>query len=200
MNALIINAPAGRRRREASRWGQLGSLMALVFCLMLVPAMRGADAPAPKEHQVKAAFIYNFLKFVEWPAEKFADTNAPIIIGVAKAGPLSAALEATVKDRKINGRAIVVRPAETSDAARLHLFCFTGMEEARLLEAMAAFTGKRVLTVGDTDKFAQSGGMIIFMPETDKLRFEINVDAAEREGLKISAQLQKLAKSIRRQK
>jgi hypothetical protein len=158
-----------------------------------------AEALSAKEHQVKAAFIYNFAKFVEWPAGSFESTNSPLVIGVVGKSPISAALEATVKDRKINGRAIIVKGVETLAVAReTHLLCFPASEDNRMNGLLPELAGSSVLTIGESGAFASTGGMINFIMEGDKFRFDINMSAAEKAGLKVSAQLQKLAKTVRR--
>jgi hypothetical protein len=104
-----------------------------------------------------------------------------------------------VRDRKINGREIVVKPCATAEAAKgAHLLFVSAAEDARFGELKQALAGTHVLIVGETDGFAGQGGMIAFKLEGDKLRFEINLDSAERAGLKISAQLLKLAWRVRK--
>jgi hypothetical protein len=184
-----------------SRWRTAATLLAVLCSVGLAAGTRGAEEPVAKEHQIKAAFIFNFLKFAEWPEKKFADASDPIVIGVVAEGPICSALEAAVKGRKINGRDIVVKVHKSGGRLdAVHLLCLAGVSDARVTEHLAAARDRNVLTVGDSEHFARAGGMIIFVPEGDKMRFEINIEAVERDGLKISAQLQKLAKSIRRQK
>jgi hypothetical protein len=172
----------------------------MAFCAWasVLPAA-AADSLAAKEHQVKAAFVYNFAKFVEWPAGSFQNTNSPLVIGVMGKSPISAALEAAVKDRKINGRAILVKSIETAEAAReTHLLFVAASEDKRVDNVLPALAGASVLTIGESDAFARESGMINFVLDGDKCRFDINMDSAERAGLKVSAQLQKLAKTVRR--
>jgi hypothetical protein len=160
-----------------------------------------AETPASKEYQIKAAFVYNFTKFVEWPPNSFDDPDAPIVIAVAGKGPCAAEVERSVKDRTVNGRQILVKTVETPGAAKgAHVLFLSASEDSRLEEWLGAFRSAGTLTVGESEPFAKAGGIIRFVLEGDKVRFEINIDSAERAGLKVSAQLQKLAKSIRKQK
>ena len=153
-------------------------------------------ADAAKEYEVKAAFLYNFTKFVEWPASRFADANSPIVVAVLGRNPFGEALEKIVQGRKVNGHAIVVTTVEsTADLAQAHVVFVAAGEEPRIDPEQ---TAAGLLTVGETEAFAARGGMIVFRMHQDKVRFEINVDAAERHRLKISAQLQKLATAVRR--
>jgi hypothetical protein len=162
----------------------------------------GADAASggpAREYEIKAAFLYNFTKFIEWPAHSFADAGAPIVIGVLGDSPCTEALQRLVKDRKVNGRAIVVRRIASGQEAQATHLLFVGSEqEAQFAGLQPAIELLPILTVGETPGFPILGGAIEFVPQGDKLRFEINIGVAERAGLKISAQLQKLATVIRR--
>lgn len=114
-------------------------------------------------------------------------------------GPICAELENAVKDRKINGREVIVKTLDTpEDVKATHLLFVPAAEDKRLDSLLASFSGASVLTVGESEQFSKSGGIIKFVLEGDKLRFEINMDAADQAGLKISPQVQKLAKAIRR--
>lgn len=156
-----------------------------------------APAAASKEDQIKAAFLYNFTKFVEWPAGRFANARSPIVIGVLASDPVAAELATLVKDRQVNGRAVVVTPVATLEELRsAHVVFVSTEEEAKLGNIAEAMNGAAVLTVGETERFTAQGGMIAFTREADKVRFAINLESSERAGLKISAQLLKLATRI----
>jgi hypothetical protein len=159
-----------------------------------------AEPPAASEYALKAAFLYNFVKFVEWPESRFADGRSPLVIGVLGTDPFGAELEKVVRGRRINGRDVVVQRFDSADAAKpAHvLFVNTGdgLPTAELRRALGAYG---VLTVGESDPFTRGGGIITFRSRGDRLGFEINMATAERAGLKISAQLQKLATVILRQ-
>ena len=157
-----------------------------------------AAAPA-RECEIKAAFLYNFTKFVDWPARTFANADAPLVIGVFGDSPCAQALERLVKDRKVNGRTIVVRRIASAEEAKVTQMLFVGSaQEAQFAALEPAIESLPVLTVGESPRFATQGGAIDFVPQGDKIRFEINIDAAEHAGLKISAQLQKLAAVVHR--
>jgi YfiR/HmsC-like len=158
--------------------------------------LSNADSSVPKEYKIKAAFIYNFAKFVEWPAQKLAEDRAPIVIGVLGPNPFGDELENALKGRQINGRPVVVRQFDNPEAAKTaHLLFVSLNDESKLRRALKEYG---VLTVGQSDAFARNGGIITFTFEDDKLRFEINIGAAEQAGLKISSQLQKLARNVRK--
>ena len=176
-------------------------LVSAVCCV--AGSVRGvaAETPVTRECQLKAAFLYNFTKFVEWPANSSDGTTEPLVIGIAGRGPYAAELEEVVRNRTINGRKLVVKTVDTPEAARgIHVLFLPTSEDARLAEWLGAFRGACTLTVGESWAFAQAGGMINFVLEGDKVRFEVNEAAAERAGLRISSQLLKLAKTVRNPK
>jgi hypothetical protein len=188
--------PAGQlvRRLAAFRW-----LAAVVCgcCFFAGLATGLAQDLVAKEYQIKAAYLYNFAKFVEWPEQCFTNSQSPLVIGVFGHNPFGDELNAIAKDHKINGRDIVIKTVATvAEAGGVDLMYFSASEDGRVAETLAALKHLPVLTVGETDKFAMSGGIIKLVREADKVHFEINAAAAEQQGLKISAQLLKLAKPI----
>lgn len=150
-----------------------------------------------KEYQIKAAFLYNFTKFVEWPQGSFADKSSPIVIGVVGRNPFGDTLETIVRDRTVNHRAIVVKLIDQADEVHgIHLLFVPEGEETHLPPAV--WQRVAIIAVGESADFAALGGTIIFTLEGDKVRFEINQETSERAGLSISAQLLKLATVVRR--
>lgn len=173
-------------------------LLALLSLLLLGLASSAARAESvPKEYQLKAAFLYNFSKFVQWPADRFANETSPIVIAVLGPSPFGGELDRLVRERLVNGRAIEVRPiASAADISRAHIvFVPAGAEP--LLDA-GPLVAPGVLTVGESEGFASRGGIIRFILVEEKVRFEIDQGSAERAGLKLSGQLLKLATVIRK--
>lgn len=189
---LPINHRMATRRASViviRRIGIIGGLLALMFCGLLSTPLAAEEAVS-KEYQLKAAFLFNFAKYVEWPARSFENGDSPIVIGVLRKNPFGGELEKAVYGRKINGRRIVVVLVASAVAARkMHLLFVGGGQDATLDE----LKGGAVLTVGESETFAKRGGMITFIQIDDSLRFAINRDSAQQTGLKISSQLQKLA-------
>ena len=173
-------------------------LQALCLALAWIGCAGAQDTRATAgEWQIKCAFIYNFTKFVEWPAESLADPTAPIVIGVLGERARVDELQALVKDRKVNAHPLVVRSVRTADEARATQVLFVSAEEEqRFALIRAAIADSPVLTVGESPYFSVSTGAIGFVQDGDQLRFEINVDVADRARLRISAQLQKLATAV----
>ena len=183
----------------AARRGHLWRNAAALLGGCLLAASGTCAAEVSKEYQIKAAFLYNFAKFVEWPAQSFAGADSPVVIGVLGQNPFGGELEQVVKDRKINGRSIVVKKLEApEEATSAHIVFITAAEDARLPTLQAAIKDGAVLTVGESDAFAGSGGVIRFVLDADKIRFRINLTPAERAHLKIGGQLQQLAKQVDR--
>jgi hypothetical protein len=197
---LIRSPPRGgqawfSRSCRRAGWFVLGGLL----CLGGHPA-RGADAEVSKEYQVKAAFLYNFTKFVEWPAASFADETSPIVIGVLGQNPFGHELEKIVQGRTVNRRTISVifiPTAAEMPARHVHLLFVPAGEETRL--PATVWRDAAVVAVGESARFIALGGTIVFTREADKIHFVINLESAERAGLKISAQLLKLATAVHRQ-
>ncbi len=186
-----------RARCGPERFVTCRVLVGFAACLTLgLATMSKADSTIAREYKVKAAFIYNFAKFVEWPPQKLDSDNSPLVIGVLGPNLFGDELENALKGRQINGRGIVVRQFDDVEAAKIaHLLFVSVNDETRLRKALKEYG---VLTIGQSESFTRNGGIITFTFEHDKLGFEINVGAAEQAGLKISAQLQKLAKAVRR--
>jgi hypothetical protein len=185
----------------AARLAKLARFVAAAVGLIVVSALVPFEirADASKEYQVKAAFLYNFTKFVEWPQERHEAPEAPIVITVLGRSPFGEALAAAVEGRQAGGRAIVVRRAVSLEEVReAHILFVPAGEEGRFADLAGALAGSAVTTVGESDRFAAHGGMITFVHESGRVRFSINLEAAEREHLKFSAQLLRLATHVRR--
>jgi len=171
---------------------------------LLVPLLAGAqerllaESSVSKEYQVKAAFLYNFAKFVEWPSAVIPTGTSPIVIGVFGKNPFGEELEKLVRNKTINEHPVQVRQGQTPEELRsCHLVFVSAAEGKRLPELFAALKGSNVLTVGESGKFGELGGIINFVLEREKLQFEIDGDSASRAGLRISSHLLKLAKTVR---
>lgn len=167
-------------------------LFALSLGLLLAAAPGRAQAPSI--YQLKAAFLYNFAKFIDWPPEKFPDDKAPFIIGILGDNPFGADLERTVADKKINNRPITIVSFHTAaEATNCCILFISTSEKKSLPEIMAQLRGTSVLTVGETEQFIEAGGMVNFVQVASKIRFQINDEAAKAARLKISSKLLSLA-------
>jgi uncharacterized protein DUF4154 len=156
-----------------------------------------AEPSAPTTPQVQAAFLFNFAKFVTWPNEAFQRSGDTLIIGVLGEDPFGVILEDTIRDKTVMGKKLAVkRFASIQDAAHSHILFLSTSEEGRLSHMMTALEKTNILTVSDMEQFAEHGGMVAFTVEDQKVRFNINVGAVERAGLKMGSQLLKLARIV----
>ena len=159
---------------------------ALALAMALATAEAVADDVA-LEYRVKAAYLLNFTRFIEWPADQ-ADTG-PVTICVAGANPFGTVLDETLRDEQVGARTIRSRPAREGERCHV-LFIPAGVQADAYLK-----TPRRpVLTVGESPDFLRRGGIVNFVIESGKVRFEINPEAAERAGLRISSRLMRLAR------
>jgi hypothetical protein len=180
--------------RLAANARRLGFGLGLVA---LVALSAKAQAGSADEYSVKAAYLYNFAKFVEWLGEA-GNSGTPLVIAVFGNDAFSAVLKQTVQGETVNGRAISVRSvSRIEDLRPCHILYFGSSNKNRLAEILRATEGAGILTVGETDEFIQLGGVIVFVAEGNKIRFEINLSAARRNRLTISARLLKVAKGVR---
>ncbi len=171
------------------RWSCL-----FAFCLALTPWLAAAQT---KEYQVKAAFLLNFTQFVSWPQTAFANSNAPLVIGVLGDDPFGTALEQTLGDESLQAHKISIkRSRHIEDLEDCQLLFVSNSENARVGEILAKLGGRPALTVSDIAGFARHGGVINFYRADNKLRFEINPEAARQGGLQISSQLLELGKIV----
>lgn len=172
------------------------------FWLMLFLLLPGGGVSlfaqaTSREYQIKAAFLFNFMQFVEWPPTVFTNADDPFRIGVLGQNPFDAALEETVQGETISNHKIIVEHAtQVEDLKNCQLIFISKSEKKHVTEILSALEDKPVLTVSEIEGFAQHGGGINFYLEGNKVRFEVNPDAARHDGLKVSSQLLSLGKII----
>lgn len=183
-------APLTRARGAWPAWPGWLTLLLLALLLALPGAGAQAQTPGALERQVKAAYLYKFAGFVEWPEGSFAHPDSPLVIGVLSADALAEQLEQTVAGHTAGGRAIVVRKLRRGDAlAGLHILFIGAMERAALQETLAASRSQAVLTVSDSDEAHALGSMINFVVADDKLRFEVALKPVASARMRISARM-----------
>ena len=152
-------------------------------------------AGEPLEYQVKAAFLLNFTKFVEWPPSAFGAADSPIAICILGNDPFGNSLDQIVAEEVVDGRRVGVRRIKRTPAPKSCQALFVGMPEKEVLSILSGL-GPGVLTVGEGESFVRDGGMIAFVIENRRVRFDINQTAAERAGLKLSSKLLSVARSV----
>jgi hypothetical protein len=157
----------------------------------------GARGEVADEYRVKAAFLYNFTKFVEWPPLAFKSPADPLVIGVLGKNPFGDALAAVVAGKTVDGRAFQVRELANAQQAAVCQIVFIGSSERKRLKLVFDAIGNAgVLTVGETDNFAAEGGIINFKIESGSVRLQINLVAARKQRLRISPKLLSLAEIV----
>jgi hypothetical protein len=171
--------------------GPVGLLALLAVAVLLSPRAVGAQ---PKEYEVKAAFLLNFAKFVEWPEGSFSSPRDPIVIAVAGEDPFDGALEQVLRRRTAQGRAFILRHFRRADhLERCHILFIAGSENAdEWLEALERIETPGILTVGEGLEFRHRGG-ISFLIEDRKVRIAVNIDEVAAARLRVSSKLLALA-------
>jgi len=171
--------------------------LALVATLLLA----GPGQAQVAEYQVKAAFLYDFAKFVEWPPHAFRSAKDPIAICVLGKNPVENALDEVVAGKAVEGRTFLVRQiAEINPGCNCQILFVSSSERKRFRTMAASIKGLGILTVGEAQDFAAEGGVINFKLEEGRIRLEINLDAAEQSQLRISSKLLSLAQIVKSEK
>lgn len=183
--------------RPPVRWRRIQSLALAGLLGFLVPIAAQDQPVISLEHQVKIAFLYHFARFVEWPKSTFPSPDAPVVLGILGNDVFYAEIESTLGGKVVDLHPLVIRRFRNVEQAHGSQILFIGgsppTDLARVLDTLSRLP---VLTVGDGDRFTTLGGMIGFRMEDNKVRFEINVDAAERSGLKLSSKLLSVARIV----
>jgi hypothetical protein len=162
--------------------------------LALLQAVGTAEESQLSEYRVKAAFVFNFAKFIEWPPESFSDDTSQLVIGILGENPFGTDLDQTIQNKTINNHPLAIKQMRSlKEVTNCHILFISSSETARLPEILRTVRDKSILTVGESEGFIQAGGMINFTWEGKKIRFQINADAAKQAKLKISSKLLSLA-------
>jgi hypothetical protein len=168
---------------------------AFLICACLLAAV--AQAQSATEYQVKAAFLFNFARFVEWPADAFPNADSALQICVLGQDPFGRDFEQVIVDKTVNGHRIeIAHPEGVPQARACQILFIAASEKPRLAAILQGLSNASVLIVGDTPGFAALGGAINFVIDDSRVRFEINLKAAQLAHLKISARLLTVAKVV----
>ena len=167
-------------------------------CIALcVAAPAHAERLLPREYRIKAAFLYNFAKFIEWPADAFADDNAPMTLCVLGDASLEEAF-GLVEGKSVKGRKLKVLHLKTLNAKQAcHIIFISSSENDRVAKILPRMKNQNSLTVGEAEEFIGQGGMINFVVKQNKIRFDIHIKPAKQAGLTISSKLLKLAITVK---
>lgn len=169
-----------------------------VMALSLGPIL-ALQAQTAEEYSIKAAFLYNFSKFVDWPPESFPNATDAFVVCVLGQNPFGTALEEVVRGKTAGDRKIVLKKvADAQQAKQCQILFVSSSEKKRLPMLLGQLQGASVLTVGETEGFIASGGLVNFKLDGERVRLEIDNEAAGRAGLHISAKLLSLAQTARK--
>jgi hypothetical protein len=167
----------------------------LAAVLLAAPALAARSHEKDAEYGVKAAFLYNFTKFVDWPESAFPERRFNLCI--LGDDPFGSVLDQIVANDAVEGKPIAVqRGTRLADLQGCHIVFFGRLERERRREALATLSGAAVLTVGDADGFLAEGGMVNFFLEANKVRFEVNRAAVDKSPLKMSSKLLRVARVV----
>ena len=179
-------------RQARVHWAGLGTVL-----LLLLPGPHLLCAQTVNEDQVKAAYLYNFSKFVEWPAQAFASPVAPIRLCVLNNPAFESELNPIVRGKIVGGRAIAVIPVQNAEQARqCQILFIASSQDRQSRQIIDALRDSSVLTVGESAGFVEKGGIINFVLQDDRVQLEVNHKAATQAGLHISSRLLSVAKRV----
>lgn len=189
-------APAHPAPRCVSKILSLALPLIVSFSVVALAPTSEAKAQA-KEYEVKAAVLYYFVKYVEWPSAAFSHGGAPFVVGVIGDDPFGSAIDQAINGKTVNGHHMTIRRLKWGQNMRdCHILFVSSSEQKRLPQILESLNGANVLTVGEMDRFSQQGGIIGLVMENSKVRFEINKAAADQARLKISSRLLELARKV----
>jgi hypothetical protein len=165
----------------------------IAVVLMIGSCLASAQTPS-REYQLKAAFLFNFTRFVEWPPSSLPADETPLVIGILGANPFGSFLEELVSGEKVNGHPVIITQYKnTDDIKKCHILFINLSDPKKQGEAIADLRAKSILMVSDNASFLGNGGMIRLFTKDNKIKMEVNVEASKAAGLIISSKLLRLA-------
>jgi len=177
---------------------RLFACLAAICVLLAGPPMAKPQGDDDAEYRVKLAYLYHFAQFIQWPPEAFHDPVAPLTLCVAGQNPFRGEIEQELRGRQVNGHTVQIKRLKPEDDPKAcHMVFVPASETKQAVKILAALKGSSTLTVGETQGFADLGGIINLTLDQNRLRFEVNLDAALQTPLKISSKLLALAKIVK---
>jgi hypothetical protein len=194
----MVSAGARRNCRKTALRAPRFLALLMAAAALLASAQLSRGQGAVEEYQLKAAFLFNFTRYVNWPEAPPSAADEPFVIGVLGDDPFGHWLEEAVSGREVGGRrAVARRYARPEDARECRVLFVAVRDPAGLERAIGVVANRPVLTVGEGDAFLEAGGMISFATEGRRVRFDVNLPAAKRAGLAPGSQLLKLARTVK---
>lgn len=186
----------GRNKHHVSLIWAVSTLV--VFALGFAALSARGQENQSSEYALKAAFLYNFAKFIDWPPASFPNPDSPFTICIFGVDPFGAVIDNTLRGKTIGDHPVALqRIKDLQQTRHCQILFVSSVEKRPISEIVSGAQGANVLIVGESDRFAESGGAIQLMVEQGHIRFAINTDAAENAGLRVSSKLLALAKVIR---
>ncbi len=174
--------------------GCLGRLLVVGISLAAAAQSQSVTAEAHSESEIKSAMLYNFAKFVEWPEGALGGAGTPLVAGVVGDTVMVSALEETLRNRTVDGHPLRVRRLSSAADLKICAILLVGSSDRTEIAKILQSVGQRpILTIGEDSEFSRLGGIIAFVREGNRVRFEINLDAAERARFQVSSKLLRLA-------
>ncbi len=197
----LAKFPAATRDCLIPRSAVGAALALFALASLLLPSLYAygetSSASASEEYKVKAAFLYNFARYVKWPSEAFVDDDAPVVVAVFGDDPFGSALVDALAGKQIGERRFVIERISAVDKLRpVHLLFVPDTSERDIGAIVEHYAGTSTLIVGDSLKTVEVNGSIGFFIEQKKVRFAINTAAIKRSNLEVSSQLLKLARIV----
>jgi hypothetical protein len=191
------------REKKCHSWHATpGFLFAACFCVfgmvMVATSARAADEPLASEYQVKAAFLINFPKYVEWPDNAFADKNSPVVIGMLGETRVTGELQKIITGRTVNGHGFVLKQLNSiEEVIGCHIVFIAADQQQHAPDFLAKLKNTSVLTVGESDDFLDNGGIVNLARRDHKIALEVNLAAAANARIKISSKLLSVASVVK---
>ncbi len=178
---------------------RIAKILCALLVLFLLGGMRSSNSVDPTtEYQLKAVFLFNFAQFVIWPDKSFENEKDPFVIGILGENPYGSFLDETIRGESVNGHRIVVRRySNIQDIKTCHILYINLKNQDELEEVIAKVKNRNILTVGDSDKLTQLGGIISFFITNNKVGIKINLESVNATELSISSKLLRLATIVK---
>jgi YfiR/HmsC-like len=194
-----LGPPGLEPRPPTIRRGRLWiiAIVVTLFASLSNSLPAGQQSNAPTEYQVKAAFLFNFAKFIDWPQTTFLNSESPFFICIVGEDRFGREIDSSLSSKTIENRAVVVEHSgQVAEARHCQMVFVSSSEKQRVPQVLSGLRGTNALVVGETDGFAAAGGAIQFDLDENRVHFLINTDAADRAGLTVSSRLLSLARII----
>jgi hypothetical protein len=177
-------------------------IVAVLLCLSMAAGIgaQSSDSAGSSEYLIKAGFIYNFAQLVQWPTLSFSQPDSPIVIGILGTDPFGETIDRVIENKKLGGRSVIIRRLkwgkDLKELRECHILFVSSSEKEHLTDMLNTVKWLPILTIGETPGFASRGGIINLTLEGNKVRFEVNVEAAKQANLNISSRLLALARIV----